>query len=357
MNFYKEYNDSGFDESGFDRVTAQLPCAICGKTKWCSRTRNGRLALCTKVSEGSIKTARNDAYIHVLENGNLGFYTCATSPLIPRGKRGSELTVKFRAEAERVNEVYTFLLKDLPILLGEPPLERQHSEHLLNERGLGDTTIALNLYASVPHAGIAPAFIALLREQFGDLLNGIPGFYKDEAGNWQMMLHGRGIFIPYRNVQGQITGLQIRSFGKTGKYYWLSTPPDKYPNGTSSGTPVHFVKPDLVDKTGRVIITEGGLKADIISEFIGESCIAIPGVTSTNPDKFAADLRQTLPNMKEVLLAFDMDWQTNEAVKKGLLRLKKTLEKVNLNVRIRTWDIALGKGLDDVLYNKIQGGK
>jgi len=51
---------------GLVRVSRGAPCEVCGRPDWCSRTEDGRLALCARVAEGSIRTARNGAHVHLL---------------------------------------------------------------------------------------------------------------------------------------------------------------------------------------------------------------------------------------------------------------------------------------------------
>lgn len=50
------------------RVTEPDPCQACGKGDWCSRSADGAIALCMRVSEGSVRTAANGAYVHVLRH-------------------------------------------------------------------------------------------------------------------------------------------------------------------------------------------------------------------------------------------------------------------------------------------------
>lgn len=54
-----------------ERVSRRAPCTVpgCGRQKFCGRVLRpdgSVLALCTKVAEGSVRTARNGAYVHVV---------------------------------------------------------------------------------------------------------------------------------------------------------------------------------------------------------------------------------------------------------------------------------------------------
>jgi hypothetical protein len=92
-------------------------------------------------------------------------------------------------------------------------------------------------------------------------LEGVPGFYiQDDC--WALNLNYSGFYIPYRDEQGRILGLQIRKdIDEKPKCLWLSSS-DKE-KGCSSGSPLHFVNPDFIRSSKIVFITEGALKADI----------------------------------------------------------------------------------------------
>lgn len=331
-----------YQQSPLKRVTKKRPCPICGKPTWCSFREDEGLALCMRESAGSTSVARNGAYVHVLRP-YFGYRVPAVSaPAI--GKRGS--AEQKRADSDRLNAVYTYLLEECLTLRPE------HADHLLNERGLGDTVISAKLYASVPDEKELPEVCAAMAGRFGDGLRGVPGFYRNEDGKWWMPQRS-GFFIPIRDALGRVVGLQSRSDGGRGsKYLWLSTNPNEYTSGTSSGTPAHFSKPDLARRTGRAIIIEGALKGDIVSELEETATIAITGVQAFNPDTFGQELRQDIPQLRETVIAFDADWKTNEQVNKGLLRLGESLEAARLKVKVREWDSSFGKGLDDALLNE-----
>lgn len=249
------------------------------------------------------------------------------------------------AEPERLNEVYTYFLESLT-------LDSAHGDHLLNKRGLGDTTIAKKLYASVPDEDGWREISRKMRKQFGDKLRGVAGFYKGgDAIEWKARIFRNGFFIPYRDVNGLVIGLSIRPNGVNPKpkYYWFSTPSSEYTCGTSSGTPLHFVKPDRVKQTKQIIITEGALKADRISEFNDEAVVAIAGV-SCFPETIGGDLQKQLPELKKVVIALDMDMWTNSNVKNALVKLIGVFKSSGLEVQVKNWDIAEGKGYDDYLF-------
>ena len=51
------------------RVSPENPCPICGKPDWCMYSSDGTAAICTRISEGSIKKCKNDAgWLHKLKD-------------------------------------------------------------------------------------------------------------------------------------------------------------------------------------------------------------------------------------------------------------------------------------------------
>ena len=330
-----------YPPSRLRRVTKKNVCSVCGKPDWCSVTEDGAMALCMRVAAGSLRQAQNGAHIHILRPTWIDSVPAVSAP--PIGRCGNA-EVK-RAGADHLHKVYSFLLEECL------ELRPEHGDHLLVERGLGDTVIASKLYASAPSKSNLPSVCEKMRGRFGDALLGVPGFYRDSRGVVLMPSY-RGIFIPIRDERGRIVGLQCRSDGNgQAKYTWFSTNPDIYVSGTSSGTPVHYSKPDLVERRGKALLIEGALKADIVSEHLNMATVAVAGVSSFNADTFGADIQRSLPQLRDAMIAFDADWRTNEQVRGGLLRLIRSFKAAGLTIQGRVWDAERGKGLDDVLLN------
>ena len=51
----------------FLRVNRESPCQICGKPDWCVISKDGKLAMCMRVSEGATRTRE-------LSDGNIGYF-------------------------------------------------------------------------------------------------------------------------------------------------------------------------------------------------------------------------------------------------------------------------------------------
>lgn len=321
------------------RVSKHHPCPVCTKPDWCGVTADSNTAFCMRVSIGSTSQAHNGAFIHNLAP-NMSSSVAAVSAPSLRECGSAEVQ---RADASRCDAVYKALLERLT-------LNSHHGDHLLNERGLSDTTIAAKLYASVPNIGETQDVCSELASRFD--LSGVPGFYKSN-GCWRLNACGDGIFIPYRDIAGRIMGNQIRIFGEDSKYIWLSSSGKE--SGASSGAPIHFVKPDLIEQWELAFITEGALKADVISERLHVTLIAIAGVTSVNFERFCSQLKQSYPSLKRVAIAFDSDWRVKREVCNALKRLIIALKANGLTVFIPDWDAEYGKGLDDYLLLSEEG--
>jgi phage/plasmid primase-like uncharacterized protein len=175
-------------------------------------------------------------------------------------------------------------------------------------------------------------------------LQGVPGFYRDGEA-WRIVECGIGFYVPVRDHEGRICGMQIRRDEGTPKYLWFSSAGRA--DGASSGAPVHFAKSHLLKETDEVTITEGALKADIAAHLLGAPVIGIAGVSTFGED-FAANLKQRFPKLRRIVVAFDMDMWQKSQVAAALDKLITQLERARFTVRVRTWADA-HKGIDDYL--------
>ncbi len=326
-----EFNDPWSDKPF---KTGKYKCPICGKTgRFNCRVREDEtLATCSNVASDKM-TSDGKAYIHELKNHSSDYGSFINKPSNPK-----IVSVPI-ADGNRLNNVYTALLKEVGI-------NSNHLEKLIHERGLSEEVIEKNLYSSVPDYSKGLRVAQKLAESFD--LEGIPGFYQQDE-QWCLNLNVEGFYVPFRNELGHIVGLQIRKdkFTKNDKYLWVSS--NGKLKGTSSGSPLHFVNPDLVRETRGIYITEGALKADVIGELYSVGVMALGGVNVLKADKFVSSLIKTFPEADRAIIAFDMDWETNKDVKKALVDLLKALKSTNLEVLVLNWDRSLGKGLDDLL--------
>jgi Domain of unknown function (DUF3854) len=336
LNYFDKRKSINYQHHDIKYVSRTHPCQICQKPDWCSYTVNSFgeivLALCQRISDGSVKQARDNSFIHVLKDAQR--ITNYVNPVIK--------ITNPKAEISRCNAVYTSLLEQVRVINEEvedgetSALFSNHAENLL-KRGLGDDSIARNFYASVPNLATGN-------------LTGVPGFYKYSDGKWRLNTYHKGFYVPFRNHKGLIFGLQIRldfPIGKT-KYVWLSTADKK--TGASSGSPLHFVNTNIINRTKAVYVTEGALKADIIGELGKVGVIAMGGVKAVKPEHLVEVIKLLFSDLQKVFIAFDMDFQTNETVAKALRNVEKEFKKwEGLEVNTLVWNLSDGKGFDDYL--------
>lgn len=321
-NSGKRYQQSLFKKRG-------SICIMCGrKTGWnCDVTEDEGLAFC-KYTPSDKKDSQH-RYQHILKKGHQPMISSVSAEQV----KSTEIQ---KADADRLNKVYSAMLNGLS-------LSAEHREGLKN-RGLRDETINGNLYRSVPSREQKFEIAKRLTETFD--LEGVPGFYL-ENGRWVLNITMSGFYVPYTDAKGRISGMQIRQDRDAeNKYLWLSSA--KKEKGCSSGVPLHFFKSKFVEETNIAYLTEGALKADIISElFFNVGGVAISGINSHQPQKLIEKLLAEFPNLSQINLAFDMDWNEKVEVRNWLLKLLDALQEKTLKVFVVTWDREKGKGLDD----------
>ena len=296
-------------------------CPVCNGTG-CGV--NSQIVLCWRVEAGSKERVKSGAYLHVRNDYN-PFLPPPVTPMIPK------------ASSELITKVYESLLDCLV-------LEDKHLKQLI-ARGLPEHIVIKNRYRSTP-TKLDGKFVCKYLSDLYDL-DYVPGFYLDETGR-NMNIKGSGIFIPYRNVEGTIRGMQVRPDRGTAKYFWFSSA--DLSKGASSGSFVHFARPNVAKARKELYVTEGGLKADCIASLGGHGVAAIAGVTAVDYEVLAAEIKAGIPEVEKIILSFDVDWKTNPHVKEPMLRLLDVLRQY-FKVEIEDWNVKQGKGLDDKLLN------
>ncbi|MBO4847225.1 MAG: hypothetical protein J5525_13150 [Lachnospiraceae bacterium] len=192
------------------------------------------------------------------------------------------------------DKTYRALLKKLR-------LKKEHNDNLL-KRGLSQEIIYSLKFRSTPSyketAGICKQLISE-----GCTLEGVPGFYKDKYGRWNLYIAGEGYLCPvFDGEHGYILGFQIRLDNpiEKSKYLWISSAGK--PSGVSSGALTNYL-PGKNDNI--LIVTEGILKSTIIWYLLkGEvTVIGVPGVNAKSSLRGVLD-RYSYAYAYE---AFDMD--------------------------------------------------
>jgi hypothetical protein len=215
----------------------------------------------------------------------------------------------------------------------------------LTDRGLTAGQIEKHGFRSIPSFGVKNLVKMLIKQ--GCTVRGVPGFYIDETGEWNVKFSAKnsGIIIPVTTVEGYVSGAQIRLDNpfKGCKYMWLTSAGEKM--GSSSGSPVGFAGDPAAET---VYITEGYLKAIIAHSLTGKS---FAGVAGANQYRSLAPLFGVLKRngTKGIAEVYDMDKYANEQVEKGCLHMCGMAKDYGFTVHRIKWDSAY-KGIDDYLY-------
>lgn len=219
-------------------------------------------------------------------------------------------------------------------------LNKEHLKNLL-KRGLPWETIAINGYKTLPADETVHQKICSELITEGYTLEGVPGFYINEKGQWDF-IYNKGFLIPVRDVYGRIQGFQVRlDDAEKRKYIWFSS------KNKNKGTPAHAWQGVHGNLSKVVIITEGPLKADIAHYLSRYTFVSVAGVTAI---KGIEEVLRAL-GAEKVYIAYDMDLLTNKGVQIAKAKLEEKLKAAGFKVYTKTWDPAY-KGIDDYLLAK-----
>lgn len=292
-----------------------------------------------------------------------------TIPVPPRIVYKEVKECKDMASPEVLNNTYQALISCIE-------LSEKNRNHL-KARGLTSTQIEKLNYRTLPTENLSG--IAKILGQMGCQLDGVPGFYHEAGKSPTMVRMTGGIMMPRVNRNALVTGIQIRKdddlrrfIEDTGKYEekcaWFSSSGRE--NGTKQTVDPHyacdftFVKEGDIKEfrpllpNGKIFLTEGIMKGDIIHFCSNAPVLCVPGV---NQYKLIRDdllwLKEKCGLVK-VVLAYDMDYKTNPNVKKFMEATEELIRECGLEVTRYEWnphyetedgDVFDLKGLDDYL--------
>jgi len=238
------------------------------------------------------------------------------------------------ADVDMRNATYRALLDKLS-------LASDHKVNLLN-RGLSEDIIIKKCYRTTPVFGWQS--IARKLQDEGLYLSGIPGFYRDDNGNWTLAKITRGILIPVCDIQGRIQGLQIRlDDNKRRKFRWISS------NGRQDGCKAEGWTHLAGEIREEILLIEGPMKADVVNYLTGSTVLSVPGVNSlTNLQATLIELMDL--GVKRVMTAFDMDMLKNFYIQNGYQTMLQMLDIIGLEFGTYLWN-PYCNGLDDFVWN------
>ncbi len=355
---------------GFTRATRKNPCRVCGATKYCQITRDGRLAHCMKESVGAVKRAKDGGYVHILIAEAFPFNTTSSGAILHTAEQQHLAAFEPTpiAPLEIRHAAYEELIALSPASRFAPEIVTASPGGLL-ARGLLPQDV--RRFGALPPRVRARDHLArdvtrFIEKRFPAYMEthklsgvvGVPGFWlKDEK---QVKL-GRdynykrpALIIPYRDEQGLIQACQLRFAGACGNYHWLSTAEDcldKEPYGTSSGSPVHWTAlpgETVSCKDLPILVTEGALKAEVFVRLRPPlRAIATAGVGVAH-----AEIVRALRGC-DAVIGFDSDHRENAQVCRQIGKLIAEREQDSLlngqknNTSVVVWEGA--KGIDDAV--------
>jgi hypothetical protein len=314
------------------------PCPVCHHRGWCRISPDGAMIACRRVDSGAIKRldyADGPAWLHARDR--LGARHCLFP--LPAG----------RSHAPRLDDVDLDRVYRSLLACPELRLCREHRAQL-RMRGLTDGDLDRDGYCSLP-ATCRAGVLRRLREQFHDqVLLMTPGVIRRDGpyGPYLTLAGLSGILIPIRSADGRVVGLVIRPDEPAdgGKYRWLSSAGDSGPRAVAR---IHV--PDGVELSGRIVIVEGALKANVAHVLSHRAVIGLPGCHVTSEAISVLQAR----GVEEVLLALDVDALENIHVARAQVEGLRRLKAAGFTGGLVRWDRKLGKGLDDALLTLRRG--
>lgn len=193
-------------------------------------------------------------------------------------------------------------------------------------RGFKCPRIALGLYLT-----------ELLKERGITNFQGVPGWFKLED-RW-CLYNIDGIMIPTRSLDGNVVSIQVRTDNAKLRYMTLSR--KEFPSAVSTGISRAHVTRNTTKAPNecKVLLTEGPLKANVISALIHEPVyvIAIQGVNNTKClFPLLKELREK--GVEVIYNALDMDRITNRNVREGSKAIRRMMANEGFKFPCIVWD-------------------
>lgn len=397
---------------GFMNYSKTNRCPICGHPDWCTYNTNGESTVYICMREHGYQ--KGDLFVSSVDgqeyeckgenkNGNLYFYLKADVDAWKEAhgyKKGTGRKVKTRKSPQSPkknlaepqieplsNEKLHYIYYTMLSLLQLEDADRNY----LHGEGFTDEMIEKYMIRSLPepdnyrfrnrdsYQSINPLrrdIAQAVAKKFGGELTGVPGFYQetDKNGNLRWNICGAGgilfpLFDPYDNmyrlrirVQGEhLKGGKYRNFSSSNAITEDGVTRNQYLNGCAAGNNCGFYSNEG-DDFRVVFITEGEKKSIIANKFFKKPFISLPGVNShskllevVKADENTQGLR-FIDFLKEkgtklVIVAFDADKSVNDAVLKHEEQTFRRLKEEGFTIGCAEWDMAYGKGIDDLLRN------
>lgn len=383
----------------FQNVSRQEPCAICGKTDWCSvflpddvAYPGQKLYVCRRICQSEVTSPTNGkTYYFIKElsdysnlysdtktekspcSGNYHFTVSHSSVNTTPAKMDTSI---MPLPNKVLNSIYRAFLNELS-------LESYHKKKLCSD-GWPEELILKSNIRSLHFPKQYDSKKGYLTDQkqrvmlckrlleAGHSLKGVPGFFQDNSGCWTF-IGKSGMLFPIYDKYGYLYRLRLRldhpdidEKGKEkNKYknfssYYPSTIKNgvitnAFLNGCRAGSHVGIYFNPEIDDINFCIITEGEKKALVANFFLKCIVISLPGVNCFSklhePDNIGISVYDFLRNIgcKHIAIAYDADKLINNAVLQYEQKLVIQTKKEGFQTSIAQWNPGFGKGLDDIL--------
>lgn len=386
MSEYKDFSSShylygtlnalGVEYKSISPTRIRVNCPICGansKVELHKERTTGRCWACSakfnlqSYVASSLGISNKEAYKWLCDE----FFTGHEREYetIRRESKAKAAIEPPKANLANTNKVYRFMMGNLS-------LTDAHIEHLKTIRGLTDEEIKKLEYFSF-NSFNADFIKEITKNIPEENLKDVPGLFRRKEGLYtdgkyrivtsdmnKSKKKRDGIFVPYKNIDGDIVGFQIRKNNedlrvfkdgkKENKYKWYTSAEIEQTisyavpgTGTTPGAPMHYACEFIYDfytgkeypyiEDGELWLTEGAMKADIAHVISKHPFVGIAGTKCIKP------LIKDFPRLKElgvtkIVDCLDMDYLENQNVFKDRQRLKEEIEKAGIEYKMQTWN-------------------
>lgn len=366
------------------RVGPERTCPVCSKPDWCAFTSNGRFVLCQRCSEWNGVPA-----IRHTDGGWLFPLAEPVEPVSPSVDRApgnphtrAEMKQEGASHPEPLDRItLDKIWRRIAELCG---LEQVARDDIVGKRSFPGALETGVPYFSLPRSGKKlQKIMDVLIAEFGEArLRRVPGMnvqcrdcrgWGSVPGTVCAKCEGRGAQPPQLwSVRGDSHDYVVCALDEGGLAFWATKrrlPFDpaqdekKYTllsgsragEATLSGLPKYHLA-GRRHPQGRVFITEGIIKAEVIADQLRCPVIGIYS-TSVDDETLAEVLRVVQGwGAREVVIAFDADKHDVDAqgrptranVLKGEQKLIEAFQPI-ADVYSAEWDLRDGKGFDDLL--------
>ncbi len=369
--------------SAEQRVSAERPCAVCGKPDWCAFSSNGAFIFCQRQeSWNGLKAIRHtDAgWLFPLQEPLEPF---ATAPAA--SATSSKVTGPKKPRAEHPEPLDPDTLDRVWHRIADVcGLDDVAFEEITIRRQFPNAMECGALFFSLPRAGneLARVMDTLIAEFGEETLSRVPGINvqckncsgtgiaggvkcrrcggggKHRPSLWSVRGKQHDFVIVACDEQGRACWATRRRLpwdeeSGDAKYLLLSS--SRSGEATLSGLPLYHIAGKNHDKS-TVYITEGILKAEIIADRLQCPVLGIYSTSVTGPTLTEITRVVRGWGSQTVVIAFDADKyelkESGELKRPNVLFGEKKLVDAFQNIAVvysAEWDLADGKGLDDLL--------